>query len=62
MLDLMEGGLFEPVAKGRKSRDPDLEEVRRRFAQLKEQMPEKHQRVFQPYFQEYVRTKLTKLR
>jgi len=62
MLNLMEKGLFEPVVKGRKSRDPDVDELRRRFAQLKEQMPEKHQRVFQPYFQEYVRTKLSKLR
>jgi len=62
MLDLMEKALFDPVVKGRKSRDPDLEEIRRRFAKLQEQMPEKHQRVFQPFFQEYVRTKLSKLR
>jgi hypothetical protein len=62
MLDLMEKGLFDPVTKGRKSRPPNAEEIQRRFAKLKEQMPEKHQRVFQPFFQKYVKDKLSKLR
>ncbi|MEN8148223.1 MAG: hypothetical protein ABFS86_00260 [Planctomycetota bacterium] len=62
LFDLMEKGLFEPVVKGRKERDPDFEEVRRRFSKLKEQMPGKHQRIFQPYFQEALRTKLAGLK
>ena len=62
MLELMEKGLFEQIAKGRKSRAPDGDEIQRRFAKLKEQMPEKHQRVFQPFFQKYVKDKLSQLR
>jgi hypothetical protein len=60
LMRLMEKGLFEPVTKGKKERGPDVAEVNRRFQQLAETLPEKYQRVFQPFFQEYVREKLKK--
>jgi hypothetical protein len=60
LVRLLDKGLFEPVTKGRKEREPDAEEIRRRFQHLAESLPEKHQRVFQPFFQEYVREKLKK--
>jgi hypothetical protein len=62
LLRLLEKGLFEPVVKGKRSREPDAEEIKRRYQQLAGSIPDKHHRVFQPFFQEYVRQKLTNLK
>jgi hypothetical protein len=62
LLRLMEKGLFESVAKGKKERPPDAAEIRRRYEVLSNSLPDKHHRVFQPFFQEYVRNKLTNLK
>jgi hypothetical protein len=50
------------VVKGKRSREPDAEEIKRRYQQLAGSIPDKHHRVFQPFFQEYVRQKLTNLK
>jgi hypothetical protein len=62
LLRMLEKGLFDPVVKGKKERPPDAEEIRRRYEQLAASIPDKHHRVFQPFFQEYVRDKLTNLK
>jgi len=62
LLRLLEKGLFDPVVKGKKERAPDADEIRRRFDTLAGSLPEKHHRVFQPFFQEYVKNKFTNLK
>ena len=62
LLRLMEKGLFAPDVKGKKERPPDAAEIQRRFTQLAESIPGKHQRIFQPFFQEFVKKKLSSLK
>ncbi len=61
LMQLLEKGLFEPVVKGRREREPDAKEIQRRFQEIAASLPEKHHRIFQPFFQKYVQEKLKKI-
>ncbi len=61
LLDVIDQKLFELISKGKKGKEPDYAELKERYAQIREPLAERHSRVFQPFFQEYVRQKLTKL-
>ncbi|MCU0724861.1 MAG: hypothetical protein MUE73_03595 [Planctomycetes bacterium] len=61
LLDTIEQKLFEPVVEGKRERPAKVDELRQRFAQIRELVEEKHKKVFQPFFQDSVRQRLSKL-
>jgi hypothetical protein len=61
VFDLMEKKLFEPVKRGRREKEPDAEEIRKRFDQIGDSIRGSHKKVFLPIFQEFVKKKLAEL-
>jgi hypothetical protein len=61
LLDAVEQKLFEPIVEGKRERPAKVDEIRQRYAQIRESLEEKHKKVFQPFFQDSVRQRLSKL-